>query len=83
MDNMANYIVFCLLVLAVFFVWFLFFSVMRKEGGRKLDLLGFLFLGPVHVYLKKRGYVLSRRELIGWVVVLFLMLLAPWITSVL
>lgn len=78
--NMTGYLVYSLVVLAGFVLWLLLFFEMRKDRNRKRDIAGYVFIGPMHVYLKKRGYSLTHRELLGWGVVLLLMLAVPWIT---
>ncbi len=75
-----GYLIYSLAVLAGFVLWLLLFWEMRKGASRERDLAGQIFIGPMHAYLKKRGYTLSRRELFGWGFVLLLMLLVPWIT---
>ena len=76
----VGYLMYSMLVLAVFFIWFLFFMAMRKGPDSKRDLAGYVLIGPMHAYLKNRGYNLTHRELFGWGIVLLLMLLVPWIT---
>ncbi len=78
---MTGYWLYSLLVLAGFVLWLLLFFAMRNGTGRKRDIVGYALIGPMHTYLKKRGYTLTRRELLGWGFVLLLMLAAPWITK--
>jgi hypothetical protein len=78
---MRGYIVYSLLVLLGFALWILLFWGMRKGRGRARDAAGFFFLGPFHLYMRRRGYSLSPRELVGWGVVLVVMLLAPWLSK--
>ena len=77
---MRGYCIYALLVLAGFGLWLVLFSFMRKEPGRNKDFAGFLLIGPLHSYLKQRGYSLTKRELVGWLAVLLLMLSAPLVT---
>ena len=77
---MSGYWLYALLVLAGFRLWLALFVIMRRGAGRKRDVAGYVLIGPMHAYLKRRGYSLSARELIGSGVVLLLMLVVPWIT---
>lgn len=77
---MSGYWLYALLVLAGFGLWLALFVVMRRGAGRKRDVAGYVLIGPMHAYLKRRGYSLSGRELVGWGIVLLLMLAVPWIT---
>ena len=77
---MSGYWLYALLVLAGFALWVLLFIAMRRGSGRKKDVAGYVLIGPMHSYLKRRGYALSRRELVGWGAVLLLMLAVPWIS---
>ena len=77
---MKGYVIYSLLVLAGFALWLILFLVMRKGSDRKRDIAGYALIGPMHAYLKRRGYSLSNRELVGWGIVLVLMLLVPWVT---
>ena len=76
------YLIFVFLV----FAWWIFgFAVMRGQGDRRQsnDLTGFLLTGPMHFYLKHRGYRLSKREIFGWSVVFLFMALAPLLRNML
>ncbi len=67
-------------------MWVALFIYMRggdKKSDRKRGLVGKLLIGPLHPYMAKRGYSLTKRELLGWGLVLVLMLAAPLITSLL
>ena len=77
---MSGYLIYSLVVLAGFALWLLLFLAMRKGSNGKRDIAGYILIGPMHAYLKRRGYTLRTRELVGWGVVLLLMLLAPWIS---
>ena len=80
---MSGYLLYAFLILAGFGLWFALFVFMRKRSDRKRDLTGYVLLGPLHGYFKKRNYLLSMRELFGWVAVLVLMLTAPFLTRLL
>lgn len=77
---MRGYLLYSLLVLVGFALWILLFAGMRKSRGRVRKAAGFIFLGPLHSYMRERNYTLTRRELFGWGVVLVVMLLAPWLS---
>jgi hypothetical protein len=77
---MRGYLLYSLLVLAGFALWVILFAVLRRSRGRLRDATGFFFLGPFHSYMRSRNYSLSKRELVGWGVVLVVMLLAPWLS---
>ena len=66
-----------------FGIWVMIFMTLRKAKPERRDILGPLLMGPFHFYLKKRGYSFSKRELIGWGVVLLIMFLAPWVSFLL
>lgn len=80
-----SYLSYIVLVVLGFGVWVVFFLTMGKgkNKGKKHNLLGLYFVGPLHFYLQKRNYKLTTREIIGWGLVMLLMLLAPWITDIL
>ena len=77
---MKGYLIYALLVFVGFGLWAVLFMGMQKGSSRKRDLAGYFFIGPLHAYLEKRGYVLTKREVIGWGAVLLLMLAVPWLT---
>jgi hypothetical protein len=74
------YAIYSLLIAASFGHWALLFWFMRKNSGATRNAVGWLMIGPFHSYLEKRGYYLSKRELLGWGLVGTLMLLAPAIS---
>lgn len=77
---MLGYLIYSLVVLLGFALWIALFLGMRKGSERQRDTAGYLLVGPLHAYLRKRNYTLTMRELVGWGVVLLLMLTVPWIT---
>lgn len=74
---MREYAIYILLVAAGFGVWALLFWFQRRSSGRGQKVVGWLTIGPLHAYLERRGYSLSRRELFGWGLVALVMLIAP------
>jgi hypothetical protein len=79
-----GYVVYVLVVLAGFALWGLLFWYMRSGSAREhRDTIGYAFIGPLHKYLQKRNYALTRREIWGWLVVLVVLLVAPLITHLL
>ena len=77
---MQNYLIYALSILMSFVLWIIIFIIMKKSKGRSKDVKGVLLLGPAHFILRRVGYKLTMRELIGWGVVLLFMLIAPLIT---
>ncbi len=80
---MSGYLLYAALILIGFLLWFVLFVFMRKGSDRKRDVTGYVLLGPLHSYLKKRNYSLTMREVFGWSAVLILMLSAPWLSRLL
>jgi hypothetical protein len=78
--DVFGYLVYALLVIAGFGLWIALFLGMRKGTERTRNAAGYLLIGPLHAYLRKRNYTLTKRELLGWGVVLLLMLLVPGLT---
>ena len=80
----AAYVIYVLAVTAMFLFWLVAFAILRRQKDAKpSDLMGFLLVGPMHFYLKRRNFQLSNREIIGWGIVLALMLAAPALSSAL
>jgi len=77
---MSAYFFYVAMILAGFVLWFALFVFMRKGADRRRDVTGYVLLGPLHSYLKKRNYTLTMREVFGWSAVLILMLSAPWLS---
>lgn len=77
---MTGYLLYATLILGGFALWFALFVLMRKGTDQKRDVTGYVLLGPLHSYLKKRNYTLTMREIFGWAAVLILMLSAPWLS---
>jgi len=77
---MSAYFFYVAMILAGFVLWFALFVFMRKGSDRRRDVTGYVLLGPLHSYLKKRNYTLIMREVFGWSAVLILMLSAPWLS---
>jgi hypothetical protein len=80
---MRGYLFYAVAVILGFGMWWLLFAAMRRReipGGK---FLGYFLLGPMHGYLKRRNYSLSKRELLGWLVVGVLMLAAPIVSKML
>lgn len=73
--SLVAIVVFGFVALAIIFI------ILNRLKGRSRDIAGLLFVGPAHFILKRHGYSLSKREIIGWGVVLLLMLAAPLITN--
>jgi hypothetical protein len=80
---MRSYLFYLVVVLLGFGMWWLFFAVMRRSDNRENKFLGYFLLGPMYRYLKRRNYSLTKRELVGWLLVGLLMLAAPIVTKVL
>ncbi|KRI01508.1 hypothetical protein AO057_00010 [Curvibacter sp. PAE-UM] len=74
---MRGYAIYVLLIAAGFGVWALLFWFQRRSSGRGQKLVGWVTIGPLHAYLERRGYRLSRRELLGWGLVALVMVAAP------
>lgn len=74
---MHGYTIYVLLLAVGIGLWALLFWFMRKNSGATRNAVGWLIIGPFHIYLEKRGYRLSKRELLGWGIVGALMLFAP------
>lgn len=69
-----------------FLIWFIVFVVMRarsESATRGTTILGVLLAGPLHFYLRGRKYTLTRREIIGWILVLCFIASAPFLTALL
>jgi len=67
-------------------LWFIVFVVMRARAESRTTgttVLGVLLAGPLHFYLRGRKYTLTRREIIGWLVVLCVIAAAPFIAALL
>ena len=80
---MTGHLIYVAIVLAGFVLWLVLFLAMRKRRDRKHDIAGYLLIGPLHAYLRRRNYSLTKRELFGWGAILILMLLVPWVTRLL
>lgn len=74
---MRAYAIYVLLVFAGFGLWALLFWLQRRSTDRFRKAAGWITVGPFHGYLERRGYRLSKREILGWTVVALVMLLAP------
>ena len=79
---MRGYLIYVALIFAGFALWVGLLAAMRRDATGK-RVWGHLLLGPLHGYLMRRGYRLTKREVVGWCVVLLLMLVAPLLTFVL
>lgn len=67
-------------------LWFVVFIVMRARSEsqtRGTTVLGVLLAGPLHFYLRGRKYTLTRREIVGWLVVLCVIAAAPFVAALL
>lgn len=67
-------------------LWFIVFIVMRARAEsqtRSTTVIGVLLAGPLHFYLRGRKYTLTRREIIGWLIVLCVIAAAPFVTALL
>lgn len=78
--KMSDYLWYAAPILLGFVAWAFILSTMSKSKEKSKDIKGVLLVGPAHLILKRRDYKLSRREVIGWGVVLLFMLAAPLIT---
>jgi len=78
---MRNYLAYVLAVVLAFVVWALIFRIMSKSKGNSKDIKGILLAGPAHFILRRRGYKLNKREILGWGVVFLVMLMAPLISN--
>jgi hypothetical protein len=77
-----GYVIYVLFVLAGFALWGLLFWYMRSASEQpRPNVVGHALIGPLHNYLRKRNYALTKREIWGWLVVLVALLLAPLITQ--
>jgi hypothetical protein len=77
-------ILFPALAICVGLVWTLLLIRLRGKSGPVTVMDFFLawMLGPIHVYMRKRQYMLTPVEIVGWLVVLVLMGAAPWLDLV-
>ncbi len=79
MEN-SFYIKYLCIVFLVVFVWIIFLTRYRKKG---LDITesenrgGAFLIGPLYYYLREKGFALNKREIIGWIIVILLMIVAP------
>ncbi len=67
-------------------LWLIVFVVMRARAesqSRGNTILGVLLAGPLHFYLRGRKYELTLREIVGWLVVLCVIIAAPFVTRLL
>ena len=81
---MSSYLIFVLLVFLAFVMWAMLFAFMRSgKSQRTKKVVGVVLIGPLHGYLQSRGYRLTNREILGWLLVLFLMLAAPFLDRIL
>lgn len=69
----------------VFSAWaaIILFLRRRQERGSENRVAGPLLVGPLHVYLRKRRYTFTPRELVGWLIVGMLMASAPLVARML
>ena len=74
---MGSYLFYAVVLILGFGMWWLVFTAMRRRETRGTNFLGYFLLGPMHGYLRRRNYSLTKRELIGWLLVALLMLAAP------
>ena len=84
MNKTINFPIYALCVVLGFLAWTLIFWLMRKnknKQNRMEDVKGALLVGPLHFYLRGRHYTFTRRELVGWGLVLLFMLTAPLLTN--
>jgi hypothetical protein len=76
---MTGYLVYVLLALLGLALVALPFLLARR-GEKSARLFGAYVAGPMHMYLAKRGYRLTKRELILALVVVVLGLVVPIVT---
>lgn len=90
MDLISNkyWMTYILVILVVVLVWislFRYFNATKDKDGTKRKLIGISVFGPlwfgVDSYMQEHGWKLTRRETLGWISVLILMILAPIITQ--
>ncbi|MET3139510.1 putative membrane protein [Undibacterium sp. GrIS 1.2] len=77
---MKNYLMYAIIILSGFIAWILIFWIMRKSKDQSKNIKGVLLVGPAHFILKRTGYKLTTREIVGWGLVLLFMLTAPLIS---
>lgn len=89
MDSISSkyWMTYILIILVVVLLWiavFRFFHVSNDKHETKRKLIGISIFGPlwlgVHSYMQDHGWRLTHREIIGWILVIILMILAPVIT---
>ena len=82
---MFDYLFFILALTLGVVAIYLLYIIVREKDSQKRNLSGWLMLGPLwpsmNEYLKKRGG-LTRRETIGWVIVLIIMLVGLIIATI-
>lgn len=77
---MRDYAIYIFLVAVGFGLWALLFWFQRRSSSRMHKMVGWVFIGPLHDYMERRGYRLSKRELVGWGLVAIVMVAAPLAT---
>lgn len=75
--NWVAYLIYCAIILAGYGLWIALFVSMKSGSQKKKDSVGYALLGPMHAYLRKRGYTLTTREMVGWGVILLFLLVLP------
>ncbi|MGH7603211.1 MAG: hypothetical protein ACRENK_04340 [Gemmatimonadaceae bacterium] len=66
--------------------WFVVFVIMRakvESETKGTTVFGVLLAGPLHFYLRGRKYTLTRREIIGWLVMFCVIAAAPFMAALL
>lgn len=79
--------IYILIILLMIIIWIGLFHIFKNsqdENPTKRKLIGISIFGPlwigIHPYMKKHGWKLTQREIIGWIIVILLMLFAPLIS---
>lgn len=74
------YLKYLLIIVLAVIVWVFFLISYRNKKSDMSDLdnyKGLFLIGPFYLYLRKKGFSLSKREIIGWIIVISLMIIAP------
>ena len=74
-----QYIIIVFLGFITWIVVLAYFRSKKSTLSREDKFRGFFIFGPMFTYMRKRGFVFTKREIIGWGIVLLLMLAAPFL----
>jgi hypothetical protein len=73
-----------IVVILGFLSWIVILWYFRTKAtalSNKDKFRGYFIFGPMFSYMRKRGFALTKREIIGWGIVLLLMLAAPFLEN--